>query len=139
MDNVLHLTDTFTNLVTCVVAISKHSKHKSNKGQFFLIFPFLIFHYTLIKHNSMTTCLILCWSPFNGQKSPDPSKHGLLDHYAVVSGTNTLAADLLGCKFWPPWIRLVCDSSVWATFFHCSLIQCRCFHAIVDAFGNRQE
>ena len=32
---------------------------------------------TLIRQNIMTTCLILCWSPFCSQNTPDASRHGL--------------------------------------------------------------
>jgi len=54
--------------------------------------------YTSIRHNIMTTFLILCWSPFCCQISPDPIC------------TKMLAADPLNpvsCKVGPPWIRLV--------------------------------
>ena len=34
-------------------------------------------HLTPIRHNIMTTCLMLCWSPFCFQNSPDLKRHGL--------------------------------------------------------------
>ncbi len=53
-----------------------------------------------IRHNIMTTFLILCWSSFCCQNSLDPSRHGL--HYTPEGPVS--------CEVGPPWVGLICSA-----------------------------
>ena len=69
--------------------------------------------HTYIMHNIMTTCLILCWSLFCCQNSPDPSSMDSTRPLKVCCGTKMFVTDPLSpgnCEVGPPWIGPVCPA-----------------------------
>ena len=72
---------------------------------------------TPIRHNIMTTCLMLCWSPFCCQNCPDPSKHGLrlapegVLWYLAPRRHQQILLSLVRCEVGAPWIRTPGSSS----------------------------
>jgi len=99
----------------------------------------------------MTTFLILCWTPFCCQNSPDPSRHGLRSTW--MAGPKVSQQNIAQSITLPPpacllpivrpgamcspgkwhtrtrpstWCKREYDSSDHATFFHCSVVQFWC-------------